>query len=1037
MNALPAGAQTLPTPTRLLPPLSEWKKEGGTLAISPNGDGFRIGPPSGAEWGNCFTAGDIDVEATPYLAVMVTEMGRDAKWLLTVNDPQPHSLEGDGQDIGLRVYDLRKSPANFSGRHYCRIYLTVQGNGKSVVVGGIGLFAAPPTRANGKDTVTIPHWTRMNNSVAALTPGGEITLAINEGATDQWGGLIAKISVDTDRYPLIESEVTERTPGALWRVAAGGVISGPEQQMCGTVAFNYRDFSALRGKQEVETQVTCTRIGGGPVLHIGGPRFVAYPTASEELVRKTERIGPRAAFRPLLTIGDFQWGYDRETSLFQALRKGGAAVLVTRFLEMPGFDLSPQSDLKPARTPAGTRLEYKVVSNGVVFAVLAETRSNAPGLLHWRVTATPQRPVRFASCGHELAYVPLTGAANKGLERIALQNLSASGLAYVNAPGLGNVFYFQNFTALNPLFQACHTSPRWLVSAGNQTFGFANPLDTSVTFPADKAMVLSDAYLCLNPQQIAPASGRSDNTAQAERFLQALAMVYDALPDKPATEWRDWQALARQSLQDLHASDCWRAYGKREFIQAYVGIRGAVPQISPVQDILAPLTWFLKQSGEGGDLTAKLRDSVPDFWSEERKSLREVAMPGDHIWYNVPNYVTLSRAALAGDAVVKPFCLKGAAAMIQLAHETNYLFNTGPAGQLFGLTENAELAGPYLLYMTLCHELAPDDTRFLSEARKAAATIKRWRYRDSRETFWTAMACEGLGRLYAATGDPEYVRSSSVPLASLMQNVFFWESEAGYARAYRTFCGVNADASGIDYIAAMEQHQIWYSLREYLRLTDSVLPQGTQTLVAEFLRYAPATIWYAYPGHLPADSLFTGETFWKTDSNYHLQIPVEDLNTGWKKNGTVGQEIYGAGAAFTIASQSYRAVPEAGLLVFSEYPLHKVTWDATRKSLLLDVGGVSQYAAKIEIRPLEASGKAGVFPWAAPEAVKARRSARQKAGAVSPATALPVSVAVTGEKSAPVTVLRVIAPGNSSVRLFVDAAKPAMRGEPAPARRVK
>ena len=73
----------------------------------PNGDGFRVGPPSGAEWGNCYVEGDIDAEATPYLAVMVTEMGRNAKWLLTVNDPEAHSWEGDGQDIGLRVYDLR------------------------------------------------------------------------------------------------------------------------------------------------------------------------------------------------------------------------------------------------------------------------------------------------------------------------------------------------------------------------------------------------------------------------------------------------------------------------------------------------------------------------------------------------------------------------------------------------------------------------------------------------------------------------------------------------------------------------------------------------------------------------------------------------------------------------------------------------------------------------------------------------------------------------------------------------------------------
>ena len=1024
LNGLSARAQTLPTPTRPLPPLSQWKIGGGALNVAPDGNGFRIGPPGNAEWGNCYSEGDVDVDATPYLALLITEVGRDAKWLLTVNDAQVHSLEGDGQCIGLRVYDLRKAPANYQGRKHCRIYLTVQGAGKRVVIGGIGLFANSPAPVSVKEAVSAPYWTRMNNSLANLLPDGGVNLAINEAASDQWGGLIAKMSVDTDQYPLIESEMTERTPGARWRVTAGGVASGPEHEMCGTVAFNYRDFSSAQGKQEVEVQVTCTRIGGGQVLHMGKTHFVSYPTASEGLVRQTERIGPLATFRPLLTTGDFQIGYDSEARLFRIQRKDSAAILVTRFLEMPGFDLSPQDDLKPTKTPAGTRLEYRVVSQGVAFAVLAETRNNAPGLLHWRVMATPQRPARFASCGHELAYISLAGAANKALKRIALQNLSASGLAYATAPGLGNVFYFQNFTALNPAFQTCHTSPRWLVSAGNKTFGFANPLDTSVTFPAGKAIVLSDAYLCLNPQELVPTESgptgeRSDNTAQADRLLQALAIVYDALPDKPETEWYDWQALARQSLHDLNAGDCWRAYGKRNYIQGYVGVRGCVPQITPIQDILAPLTYFQAQSGEGGELAAKLRDCIPDFWSEERKSLKEVAMPGDHIWYNIPNYVTLSRAALAGDTAVKPFCLKGAAAMIQLAHETNYLFNAGPAGQLFGIPENAELAGPYLLYMTLCHELAPDDTRFLKEAQQAAATIKRWRYRDARETFWTAMACEGLGRLYAATGDPEYVRISSVPLASLMRNVFFWESDIGYARSYRTFCGVNSDASGIDYIAAMEQHQIWYSLREYLRSTHSVLPEGSQTLVAEFLRYAPATIWYAYPVHLPADSLFTGETFWKTDSNYLLQIPVEDLNTGLKKNGSVGQEIYGAGAVFTIASQNYTPVREAGLLIYSEYPLQKISYDTKQKSLLLEVGGVSRYASKIEVRPLEAPGKTGVFPWSELEAVKARCAVRQKNGTVAPAAPLLLKTVHLGEKADSVTVLRTTAPGNSFVRLFL------------------
>jgi len=140
------------------------------------------------------------------------------------------------------------------------------------------------------------------------------------------------------------------------------------------------------------------------------------------------------------------------------------------------------------------------------------------------------------------------------------------------------------------------------------------------------------------------------------------------------------------------------------------------------------------------------------------------------------------------------------------------------------------------------------------------------------------------------TGDPEYIRTSYIPLASLMRNVFFWESDMGYAHAYRTFAGRILMQAALIILPQWEQHQIWYSLREYLRQTKQALSQESQTLVAEFLRYAPATIWYAYPAHLSPDALFVEKPSGKTDSNYSLQIPVEDVNIGWHKNGSVGRK---------------------------------------------------------------------------------------------------------------------------------------------------
>jgi hypothetical protein len=51
-----------------------------------------------------------------------------------------------------------------------------------------------------------------------------------------------------------------------------------------------------------------------------------------------------------------------------------------------------------------------------------------------------------------------------------------------------------------------------------------------------------------------------------------------------------------------------------------------------------------------------------------------------------------------------------------------------------------------------------------------------------------------------------------------------------------------------------------------------------------------------------------------------LAVPLEDLSTGWKQAGQVGQEIYGSSVSFVACASSYLNYTNAPIMVFSEYP---------------------------------------------------------------------------------------------------------------------
>jgi hypothetical protein len=51
-----------------------------------------------------------------------------------------------------------------------------------------------------------------------------------------------------------------------------------------------------------------------------------------------------------------------------------------------------------------------------------------------------------------------------------------------------------------------------------------------------------------------------------------------------------------------------------------------------------------------------------------------------------------------------------------------------------------------------------------------------------------------------------------------------------------------------------------------------------------------------------------------------LWIALEDLQDGWLKSGTVGQEVYGAGNAFGILPRHFIRIPNEEFMIYLDYP---------------------------------------------------------------------------------------------------------------------
>ena len=152
----------------------------------------------------------------------------------------------------------------------------------------------------------------------------------------------------------------------------------------------------------------------------------------------------------------------------------------------------------------------------------------------------------------------------------------------------------------------------------------------------------------------------------------------------------------------------------------------------------------------------------------------------------------------------------------------------------------------------------------------------------------------------------------------IFRNTQLWDCNYGHGKNFPKFFALYP-LNDAPYTAAYEEQEVFCALHDYLTHAEGVeiLP-SVRLLLAEFIRYTVDRAVYYYPPMLPGEMLEEETKTGEVDPK--LWIALEDLQDGWLKSGTVGQEVYGAGNAFGILPRHYLRIPGEEFMVYVDYP---------------------------------------------------------------------------------------------------------------------
>jgi hypothetical protein len=648
-----------------------------------------------------------------------------------------------------------------------------------------------------------------------------------------------------------------------------------------------------------------------------------------------------------------------DDSVWALIRRTGKGGLALRAAYIPdgAFDCTVR------KAHAGEAARLTVTSTLGEHEIIFDTGGEALEHIRMTVRLVPAGPLLVPFLPRDLYPLDINDdpAGAVGHVEAAQRGLN-SGLLYfrLDEPEFGNVLYFQNLTAMNGYYQATKTKPDGAVGGEWPELGYLIPTPPqSGTPPTDPLeagvqVTLSDAILVVRHDT------HSDELASARQFLQLLGVVYKEL-DLPKTAYRDWITRAERTLADLeHAPEATvRHYGH---LYAHPYTASEYPDIMVQMSLLAAIHDWGKWCGTPHPLEAQFKKGLGRFYDTKLKTLRRYLpnvgsdKDADAVdsWYLYHPLLNVGKLALDGDRDMRRLFLKSIDYGIGAARHfdydwpiqykvTDFSVITPTANDDRGQTD---VGGIYAWVMLQAYEMTGDG-RYIAEARAAIDKAVGRRFNlnyQANLTAWGATACM---RLWRITNDAKYLEQSYVYLASFFHNSEIWESEIEHARHYRNFLGVTC-LQDAPYMAIYECFDSFAAFEHYLDDSGPDLEPAARMLVSEYCKYALDRAWFYYPDALPKEMLATESRNGHIDRR--LSFPLEDLYADGQPAGQVGQEIYGAGAAFIFVTRSFHHVIDAPFILHCNHFIRSSERMTDRAmSIVLD-GGETCVAALSLVR---------------------------------------------------------------------------------------
>ncbi|TDQ11218.1 hypothetical protein [Pedobacter metabolipauper] len=586
---------------------------------------------------------------------------------------------------------------------------------------------------------------------------------------------------------------------------------------------------------------------------------------------------------------------------------------------------------------SGITLILNTVYGRQTVAILVDTQKPVP-VLRYITTLKPKADLVIPYWPKDMLFTAQTRISENSTGKIhASQWGTRTGFIYMSPtrPKAAPLLYLQNLSAISAYCEQTETSLGDTVGGEWPELGFSLPASKK-PLKAGKEVTISDAFIAFGT--VIPKTEAEVMTC----YLDLLARIYLLMP-LPDTQYKPWPEILQNGLKDLTESPgCWSQVAGHKYFNAYVSDYDTPPEIMVQLAILLPLLDYVEWSGTKLEVMQTIKEGLPDFYNEKLGTIMrwlpaaEDKLKGEEeqkmpmvmdSWYLHHPLLNLSRLALKGDKIAKALFLNSLPFAIRVARHFKYIWpvfykmdtlEVIKAETAEGKGGEKDVAGLYAHVMLQAFELTKE-RKYLTEAEHAAKTLKGYGFDIFYQANNTAFSAGALLRLFKITGNKDYLGLSYMCLASIFRNTQLWDCNYGYGKNFPKFFALYP-LNDAPYTAAYEEQEVFCAIHDYLKHAEGVeiLP-SVKLLLAEFIRYVVDRSVYYYPPMLPPDMLEEDPKTGEVDPK--LWIALEDLQDGWLKSGTVGQEVYGAGNAFGILPRHYLRIPGRDFMVYVDYPI--------------------------------------------------------------------------------------------------------------------